>query len=106
MNKVHLSGKIERIRIEEFQDKIIKAEFSLSHLPSNNFKYLVPIKHLQWYRCYAYGRIAEQLSRSWMDDKEVILEGIILNKIACPENASSKCELQIHVSDMLVLPKK
>ena len=106
MNKVHLSGKIERIRIEEFQGRIIKAEFSLSHLPSNNFKYLVPIKHLQWYRCYAYGRIAEQLSKSWMDDKEVILEGIILNKIACPENAYSKCELQIHVSDMLALPNK
>jgi hypothetical protein len=106
MNKVQLSGKIARIRIDEYQGKIANVEFSLSHLPSNNFKYLAPIKHLQWYRCYAYGHIAEQLSKSLMDDKEVILEGIILNKIACPENAYSKCELQIHISDMLVLPKK
>lgn len=106
MNRIQLSGKVNRVHIDEFQGKVVGAEFILEQEAQDFGRNIAIIPQKQWYKCVAIHQHAILLSNSWIEGHQVVIEGVIFSKNSKHDKPPKIYEFEIHVNDMLVLPKK
>ncbi len=103
MNKIQLIGTVEDIHFDDFNGRMVRAEFTLVQKLAFDNKYIKVETSIHKFRCIAFGKCADLLSKMWMKNFEIAIEGKLLNKQICTKDLKIP-EVEIHVTDLLFLP--